>query len=59
MAWPASSASCSASPTRISAISSDGWLTMGMLLSLPLLAFGGWLIVRAYRATPCLVTPVP
>ncbi|MCF8533987.1 MAG: prolipoprotein diacylglyceryl transferase [Reyranella sp.] len=26
-----------------------GPLTMGMLLSLPMLAFGGWLIVRAYR----------
>jgi phosphatidylglycerol:prolipoprotein diacylglycerol transferase len=26
-----------------------GPLTMGMLLSVPLLAFGGWLIVRAYR----------
>lgn len=25
------------------------WLTMGMLLSLPMLAFGGWLIVRAER----------
>jgi phosphatidylglycerol:prolipoprotein diacylglycerol transferase len=25
------------------------WLTMGMLLSLPLLAFGSWLIARAYR----------
>jgi phosphatidylglycerol:prolipoprotein diacylglycerol transferase len=30
------------------------WLTMGMLLSLPLLAFGGWLIVRAYRRAPLL-----
>jgi phosphatidylglycerol:prolipoprotein diacylglycerol transferase len=28
------------------------WLTMGMLLSLPLLAFGGWLIARAYRRAP-------
>jgi phosphatidylglycerol---prolipoprotein diacylglyceryl transferase len=26
-----------------------GPLTMGMLLSLPMLAFGGWLIIRAYR----------
>jgi phosphatidylglycerol:prolipoprotein diacylglycerol transferase len=25
------------------------WLTMGMLLSLPVLAFGGWLVWRAYR----------
>jgi phosphatidylglycerol:prolipoprotein diacylglycerol transferase len=25
------------------------WLTMGMLLSLPVLAFGAWLVVRAYR----------
>jgi phosphatidylglycerol:prolipoprotein diacylglycerol transferase len=25
------------------------WLTMGMLLSVPVLAFGGWLIARAYR----------
>ena len=29
-----------------------GWLTMGMLLSLPLLAFGAWLIVRALRRPP-------
>jgi phosphatidylglycerol:prolipoprotein diacylglycerol transferase len=28
------------------------WLTMGMLLSLPVLAFGAWLIVRAYRNAP-------
>jgi len=27
-----------------------GWLTMGMLLSLPVLLFGLWLIVRAQRA---------
>ena len=26
-----------------------GWLTMGMLLSLPMLAFGGWLMWRAYQ----------
>jgi phosphatidylglycerol:prolipoprotein diacylglycerol transferase len=26
-----------------------GPLTMGMLLSVPMLAFGGWLIARAYR----------
>jgi phosphatidylglycerol:prolipoprotein diacylglycerol transferase len=25
------------------------WLTMGMLLSVPLLVFGSWLIARAYR----------
>jgi hypothetical protein len=25
---------------------------MGMLLSLPLLAFGSWLIARAYRRAP-------
>jgi phosphatidylglycerol:prolipoprotein diacylglycerol transferase len=25
------------------------WLTMGMLLSLPVLAFGAWLVMRAYR----------
>ena len=30
----------------------SNWLTMGMLLSLPLLAFGGWLIGRAYRRAP-------
>jgi phosphatidylglycerol:prolipoprotein diacylglycerol transferase len=30
----------------------SNWLTMGMLLSLPLLAFGGWLIARAYRRAP-------
>ncbi|HEX2889965.1 prolipoprotein diacylglyceryl transferase [Vineibacter terrae] len=29
-----------------------GWLTMGMLLSLPLVAFGAWLIVRALRRPP-------
>ena len=29
-----------------------GPLTMGMLLSVPLLVFGGWLIARAYRAPP-------
>jgi phosphatidylglycerol:prolipoprotein diacylglycerol transferase len=29
-----------------------GWLTMGMLLSLPVLAFGGWLVMRAYRNPP-------
>jgi phosphatidylglycerol:prolipoprotein diacylglycerol transferase len=29
-----------------------GWLTMGMLLSLPLVAFGAWLIVRARRRSP-------
>jgi phosphatidylglycerol:prolipoprotein diacylglycerol transferase len=28
------------------------WLTMGMLLSLPVLAFGGWLVWRAYRNRP-------
>jgi phosphatidylglycerol:prolipoprotein diacylglycerol transferase len=28
------------------------WLTMGMLLSVPLLAFGSWLIARAYRRAP-------
>jgi phosphatidylglycerol:prolipoprotein diacylglycerol transferase len=28
------------------------WLTMGMLLSLPVLAFGGWLVMRAYRNPP-------
>jgi len=28
------------------------WLTMGMLLSLPVLAFGAWLVVRAYRNAP-------
>ncbi len=27
----------------------SGWLTMGMLLSLPMVAFGVWLIVRAER----------
>ncbi len=26
-----------------------GPLTMGMLLSVPVLLFGGWLILRAYR----------
>ena len=29
-----------------------GWLTMGMLLSLPVFAFGAWLAVRAYRNAP-------
>lgn len=29
-----------------------GWLTMGMLLSLPMLAAGLWAIARAKRATP-------
>jgi phosphatidylglycerol:prolipoprotein diacylglycerol transferase len=28
------------------------WLTMGMLLSLPVLAFGAWLVVRACRNPP-------
>ena len=28
------------------------WLTMGMLLSLPVLAFGAWLVTRAYRNAP-------
>jgi phosphatidylglycerol:prolipoprotein diacylglycerol transferase len=28
------------------------WLTMGMLLSLPVLAFGAWLVARAYRNPP-------
>jgi phosphatidylglycerol:prolipoprotein diacylglycerol transferase len=28
------------------------WLTMGMLLSLPVLAFGAWLVMRAYRNPP-------
>lgn len=28
------------------------WLTMGMLLSVPVLAFGSWLIARAYRRPP-------
>ena len=28
------------------------WLTMGMLLSLPVLAFGAWLVIRAYRNPP-------
>ena len=28
------------------------WLTMGMVLSLPLLAFGAWLAARAYRKPP-------
>jgi phosphatidylglycerol:prolipoprotein diacylglycerol transferase len=32
-----------------------GPLTMGMLLSVPLLVFGGWLIARAYRAPPLAV----
>ena len=35
------------------------WLTMGMLLSLPLLAFGSWLIVRAYRRPRRVVNVVP
>ena len=29
-----------------------GWLTMGMLLSLPMLAVGVWAIVRARAAAP-------
>ena len=28
------------------------WLTMGMLLSVPVFAFGGWLVWRAYRNPP-------
>ena len=32
-----------------------GWLTMGQLLSLPMLAFGGWLLWRAGRAGAPLV----
>jgi len=32
-----------------------GPLTMGMLLSVPLLVFGGWLIARAYRAPPLAI----
>ncbi|MBN9086781.1 MAG: prolipoprotein diacylglyceryl transferase [Reyranella sp.] len=32
------------------------WLTMGMVLSLPVLAFGAWLAVRAYRNAP-VTTP--
>jgi phosphatidylglycerol:prolipoprotein diacylglycerol transferase len=32
-----------------------GWLTMGMLLSLPLVAFGAWLIVRARRRPPAAI----
>lgn len=28
------------------------WLTMGMLLSLPVFAFGAWLVARAYRNPP-------
>ena len=28
------------------------WFTMGMVLSLPVLAFGAWLAVRAYRNEP-------
>ena len=46
-------ARCSASPTRISAIC-GGRITMGMLLSVPMLFFGAWLIARAY-APPCRV----
>jgi phosphatidylglycerol:prolipoprotein diacylglycerol transferase len=29
-----------------------GWFTMGMLLSLPLVLFGAWLIIRALRTPP-------
>jgi phosphatidylglycerol:prolipoprotein diacylglycerol transferase len=32
-----------------------GPLTMGMLLSVPLLVFGGWLIARAYGAAPLAI----
>jgi phosphatidylglycerol:prolipoprotein diacylglycerol transferase len=32
------------------------WLTMGMVLSLPLVAFGAWLIVRALRTAPVAAT---
>jgi phosphatidylglycerol:prolipoprotein diacylglycerol transferase len=28
------------------------WFTMGMVLSLPVLAFGAWLVARAYRNEP-------
>jgi phosphatidylglycerol:prolipoprotein diacylglycerol transferase len=34
-----------------------GPLTMGMLLSVPVLAFGAWLIVRAYRLPPLPALP--
>jgi phosphatidylglycerol:prolipoprotein diacylglycerol transferase len=34
-----------------------GPLTMGMLLSVPLLVFGGWLILRAYSAPPLPAQP--
>ena len=34
-----------------------GPLTMGMLLSVPVLAFGAWLIVRAYRRPPLPALP--
>src|SRR5438046_2646476 len=30
----------------------SNWLTMGMILSLPVLAFGAWLVARAYRTAP-------
>ena len=40
MGWPASSSNSSASRTSSSAISSAGWLTMGMVLSTPMVLVG-------------------
>ena len=39
-------------PDRQIGYLAGGWLTMGMVLSLPLLAVGGWLILRALRNPP-------
>ena len=39
-------------PDRQIGYLAGGWLTMGMVLSLPLLAVGGWLIIRALRNPP-------
>ena len=39
-------------PDRQIGYLAGGWLTMGMVLSLPLFAVGGWLILRALRNPP-------
>ena len=39
-------------PDRQLGYLAGGWLTMGMLLSLPLIGLGGWLVWRALRQPP-------
>ncbi len=43
-------------PDRHIGYLAGGWLTMGMLLSLPLVALGGWLMWRALRQPPADAT---